>query len=119
VGGGGAAAGGLLHSSPTPVFQDGVRPVTFKSVIGRGHVEFSTMRQQDSEEFLTHLVQTLRRDAHKFKSQSVGTLSSLLSLLIPYVPNAMFLQTFKTQRPSSPMHGNNVSNAPTVKKCGM
>ncbi|KAF5346463.1 hypothetical protein D9756_010077 [Leucocoprinus leucothites] len=48
---------------------DGIRPVTFKSVIGKGHAEFSTMRQQDSEEFLTHLVQTLRRDMHKFKSQ--------------------------------------------------
>ncbi|KXN86253.1 Ubiquitin carboxyl-terminal hydrolase 14 [Leucoagaricus sp. SymC.cos] len=48
---------------------NGIRPVTFKSVIGRGHAEFSTMRQQDAEEFFTHLMQTLRRDIHKFKSQ--------------------------------------------------
>lgn len=63
----------LLHASPTPEFQEGVRPVTFKAVIGKGHAEFSTMRQQDSEEFLTHLLNTLRRDMHKYKQQGPGT----------------------------------------------
>lgn len=51
----------LSHDSPTPVFQDGVRPVGFKALIGKGHEEFSTMRQQDSEEFFTHLLKVLRR----------------------------------------------------------
>jgi len=51
----------LSHNSPTPVFQDGVRPVGFKALIGKGHEEFSTMRQQDSEEFFTHLLKVLRR----------------------------------------------------------
>jgi len=55
-----------------PEFQEGIRPVMFKNVIGKGHAEFSTMRQQDSEEFLTHLVQTLRRELHKFKSRGIG-----------------------------------------------
>ncbi|KAI9452342.1 ubiquitin carboxyl-terminal hydrolase 14 [Russula earlei] len=49
---------------PQPVFQGGVRPVTFKALIGRGHAEFATMRQQDSEEFFTHLLTSLRRYAH-------------------------------------------------------
>ncbi|KAF7760323.1 hypothetical protein Agabi119p4_10999 [Agaricus bisporus var. burnettii] len=65
----GGEGGGLLHQSPTPVFQNGVRPATLKAVIGKGHAEFSTMRQQDSEEFLTHLLNTLRRDIHKYKQQ--------------------------------------------------
>ncbi|KAF7974371.1 hypothetical protein HWV62_12338 [Athelia sp. TMB] len=54
----------LLHDSPTPVFQEGIRPVGFKALIGKGHEEFSTMRQQDSEEFLSHLLTVLRRNAH-------------------------------------------------------
>ena len=51
----------LSHDSPTPVFQDGVRPIGFKALIGKGHEEFSTMKQQDSEEFFTHLLKVLRR----------------------------------------------------------
>lgn len=33
----------------------------FKALIGKGHEEFSTMKQQDSEEFFTHLLKVLRR----------------------------------------------------------
>ncbi|GJE89413.1 ubiquitin carboxyl-terminal hydrolase [Phanerochaete sordida] len=51
----------LAHDSPTPVFQEGVRPSMFKALIGRGHEEFATMRQQDSEEFFTHFVGAVRR----------------------------------------------------------
>ncbi|KAF5371409.1 hypothetical protein D9615_009657 [Tricholomella constricta] len=61
--------GALQHPSPTPVFQAGVRPIGFKTLIGKGHEEFATMRQQDSEEFFTHLVMVLRRDAHKYKER--------------------------------------------------
>lgn len=35
----------------------------FKALIGKGHEEFSTMRQQDSEEFFSHFLTTLRRQA--------------------------------------------------------
>ncbi|OSD05569.1 ubiquitin carboxyl-terminal hydrolase 14 [Trametes coccinea BRFM310] len=55
----------LAHDTPTPVFQEGVRPIGFKSLIGKGHEEFATMRQQDAEEFFTHLVTVLRRNAKK------------------------------------------------------
>lgn len=51
----------LAHDSPIPVFQEGVKPSSFKSLIGKGHEEFSTMRQQDSEEFFGHLVESIRR----------------------------------------------------------
>ena len=37
----------------------------FKALIGKGHEEFATMRQQDAEEFLAHLVSTLRRHAQR------------------------------------------------------
>ncbi|CDO69813.1 hypothetical protein BN946_scf184803.g11 [Trametes cinnabarina] len=55
----------LAHDTPTPVFQEGVRPIGFKSLIGKGHEEFMTMRQQDAEEFFTHLITVLRRNAKK------------------------------------------------------
>lgn len=55
----------LAHDSPAPAFQEGVRPAGFKALLGRGHAEFATMRQQDAEEFLGHLLESLRRDARR------------------------------------------------------
>ncbi|KAJ3935880.1 MAG: ubiquitin carboxyl-terminal hydrolase 14 [Lentinula lateritia] len=53
-------------TDPTiPAFQQGLKPSTFKTLVGRGHHEFSTMKQQDSEEFLEYLVSVLRRDWKK------------------------------------------------------
>ena len=52
----------LAHDSPTPVFQEGVRPSTFKALVGRGHDEFSTMRQQDAEEFFGFFMDTLEEE---------------------------------------------------------
>ncbi|KAG8978502.1 hypothetical protein FRC05_010747 [Tulasnella sp. 425] len=48
-----------------PQFQEGLKPTTFKALIGKGHEEFATMRQQDSEEFLAHLLKSLRQDAKR------------------------------------------------------
>ncbi|BEJ00479.1 hypothetical protein CcaverHIS631_0503360 [Cutaneotrichosporon cavernicola] len=48
-----------------PKFQEGIRPAQFKALIGKGHEEFSTMRQQDSEEFLQHLLDRLRAEAKR------------------------------------------------------
>jgi ubiquitin carboxyl-terminal hydrolase 5/13 len=55
----------LAHDSPTPVFQEGIRPMMFKSLIGKGHEEFSTMKQQDSEEFFIHFIVSLRKQLKK------------------------------------------------------
>jgi ubiquitin carboxyl-terminal hydrolase 5/13 len=59
-----ASAAATSGTTPQPVFQEGVRPITFKALIGRGHAEFATMRQQDAGEFFTHLLTSLRRYAH-------------------------------------------------------
>lgn len=48
-----------------PVFQKGVPPMMFKALVGRGHPEFSTMRQQDAEEFLRHIFELIQRHAHQ------------------------------------------------------
>jgi ubiquitin carboxyl-terminal hydrolase 5/13 len=52
-------------ATESPKFQEGVRPAQFKALIGKGHEEFSTMRQQDSEEFLQHLLDRLRAEAKR------------------------------------------------------
>lgn len=46
-----------------PVFQEGIRPSMFKALVGKGHEEFSTMRQQDADEFLKHLFAIIQRES--------------------------------------------------------
>ena len=53
------------QSPEPPKFQDGIQPSQFKALIGKGHEEFATMRQQDSEEFLQHLIDRLRGEAKR------------------------------------------------------
>lgn len=40
----------------------GIKPQSFKNLIGRGHVEFSTKRQQDAQEFLAFLITLIDRN---------------------------------------------------------
>lgn len=47
-----------IHANPDDPevpHQKGLAPAMFKHLVGRGHEEFSTMRQQDAFEFLLHL----------------------------------------------------------------
>ncbi|KAF9028671.1 ubiquitinyl hydrolase [Hymenopellis radicata] len=67
------------ENDDAPVFQAGIKPTGFKALIGKGHEEFSTMRQQDSEEFLTHLLTVLRRDAHKHKERAEPDATAVFS----------------------------------------
>jgi ubiquitin carboxyl-terminal hydrolase 5/13 len=61
----------FANDSSIPVFQDGLRPAGFKALVGKGHNEFSTMSQQDSEEFFTYLLQALRRSFKRSPTVSV------------------------------------------------
>lgn len=51
------------HSAEIP-YQKGLAPAMLKHLIGRGHEEFSTMRQQDAFEFLQHLIKLVTRSKH-------------------------------------------------------
>ena len=53
----------------------GIKPVMIRQLIGKGHHEFSSNRQQDAQEFFLHLV-TLMERAHK-KSNTAAPISSL------------------------------------------
>lgn len=44
--------------------QKGLAPAMLKHLIGRGHAEFSTMRQQDALELLQHLFKLISRSQH-------------------------------------------------------
>ncbi|KAG1466490.1 hypothetical protein G6F56_004680 [Rhizopus delemar] len=45
-------------------YQDGIAPGMFKALVGKGHEEFSTMRQQDAFEFFQYLCKTIRQKEH-------------------------------------------------------
>ena len=45
--------------TPEVPHQNGLSPAMFKHLIGRGHEEFSTMRQQDAFEFLLHMFKNI------------------------------------------------------------
>jgi ubiquitin carboxyl-terminal hydrolase 5/13 len=45
-------------------YQKGLAPAMLKHLVGRGHVEFSTMRQQDAFEFLLHIFKLITRSKH-------------------------------------------------------
>jgi ubiquitin carboxyl-terminal hydrolase 5/13 len=51
------------HSSELP-HQKGLAPSMLKHLVGRGHSEFSTMRQQDAFEFLLHMFKLISRSQH-------------------------------------------------------
>ncbi|KAI1630946.1 ubiquitinyl hydrolase [Biscogniauxia mediterranea] len=52
------------EGSPHVPYQKGLAPSMLKHLIGRGHAEFSTMRQQDSFELLQHLIKLITRSKH-------------------------------------------------------
>jgi ubiquitin carboxyl-terminal hydrolase 5/13 len=41
--------------------QLGIAPYAFKALIGKGHPEFSTKKQQDTQEFFLHVVNFLEK----------------------------------------------------------
>jgi ubiquitin carboxyl-terminal hydrolase 5/13 len=57
------SASGDGQTKPTIAFQEGIRPVMFKALVGKDHADFSTMKQQDAGEFLLHLFEIIRKSA--------------------------------------------------------
>jgi len=46
-------------------YDNGVKPVMFKNLIGRGHPEFSGKQQQDAQEFYLHVLNVIERENKK------------------------------------------------------
>ncbi|ORY11816.1 ubiquitin carboxyl-terminal hydrolase 14 [Clohesyomyces aquaticus] len=54
----------VSENTPEVPHQKGLTPAMLKHLIGRGHAEFSTMRQQDAFELLLHLLKLVSRSQH-------------------------------------------------------
>ena len=68
----------LAHPTPEhTAWQVGLKPSGFKALVGKGHPEFATMRQQDAEEFFSHLLTVLRRFNHTNTRGLQGIFDSL------------------------------------------
>ena len=59
--------------TPEVPHQTGLAPAMLKHLIGRGHSEFSTMRQQDAFELFLHLLQLISRSHNSSTSTSNPT----------------------------------------------
>ncbi|XP_070560700.1 LOW QUALITY PROTEIN: ubiquitin carboxyl-terminal hydrolase 5-like [Ptychodera flava] len=51
------------ETEETEKAQDGIAPRMFKSLVGRGHMEFSTNRQQDAQEYFLHLINIIEKNS--------------------------------------------------------
>jgi ubiquitin carboxyl-terminal hydrolase 5/13 len=60
-----------------PKSQKGIRPIMFKTLIGRGHAEFSSTRQQDASEFFLHLLSNIERADRALAGSDTHSLVSL------------------------------------------
>jgi ubiquitin carboxyl-terminal hydrolase 5/13 len=60
----------VTENTPENPHQKGLAPAMLKHLIGRGHAEFSTMRQQDAFEFLLHLLKLISRSQHVAPQQN-------------------------------------------------
>ncbi|KAJ4303542.1 ubiquitin C-terminal hydrolase Ubp14 [Kalmusia sp. IMI 367209] len=59
----------VSENTPENPHQKGLAPAMLKHLIGRGHAEFSTMRQQDAFELLLHLLKLISRSQHVAPAQ--------------------------------------------------
>lgn len=68
----------------------------FKALVGKGHPEFSTNRQQDAQEFFLHLINMVEVRAEKMTRE--GTLPSPpIHLQVTPSPSCPFLPVSPTQ----------------------
>lgn len=78
--------------------QAGIKPCMFKNLIGKGHPEFSTKRQQDAQEFFLHLINLLERNnrnqvnpAECFKYEVEERIECMESKKVKYTTRIDFL----------------------------
>ncbi|XP_033097730.1 ubiquitin carboxyl-terminal hydrolase 5-like isoform X1 [Anneissia japonica] len=78
--------------------QVGIAPRMFKSLIGRGHPEFSTNRQQDAQEFLLHFMNIVERNTRGssnpcdcFKVQLEDRIECLQSQQVRYTTRSDYM----------------------------
>lgn len=58
-----------VYSNKDSLSTNGIKPISFKSLVGRGHPEFSTKRQQDAHEFFLYLLNLVERNLRNDSNQ--------------------------------------------------
>ena len=48
-------------------YQDGIRPSSFKLYFGKGHPDFSSNKQQDAFEYLSYIIEKIKKEEKKFE----------------------------------------------------
>lgn len=64
-----------------PVEQKGIRPTSFKQLVGKNHPEFSTKKQQDAEEFFRHIMDLIEK-SYKRNNKVLPNLSDVFKFKI-------------------------------------
>ncbi|XP_064461115.1 ubiquitin carboxyl-terminal hydrolase 5-like [Ornithodoros turicata] len=71
--------------------QPGIKPMMFKTLIGKGHPEFSTKRQQDAQEYFLHFLNLVERNcrgqlnpAECFKFEIEERIQCMVSGMVQY-----------------------------------
>jgi ubiquitin carboxyl-terminal hydrolase 5/13 len=59
-------------------YQDGIKPYMFRHIVGKGHSEFSTHKQQDAMEYLIHLLSILSKNEGNSKLSPIANLFEFL-----------------------------------------
>jgi ubiquitin carboxyl-terminal hydrolase 5/13 len=99
--------------------QNGVSPFMFKDLIGKGHSEFSSMRQQDAQEFLQHILSVVEQKEKRFNIDPTSVFkfqmeqklkcfkckkvryrkesTSMLSMIVPAVKSGNILENGKPE----------------------
>lgn len=62
------------------ILQTGIAPVAFKEMVGRGHPDFATARQQDAQDYLCHLLSFVERKEHSSGSDPSRLFHSVLEI---------------------------------------
>ena len=66
--------------------KEGISPYMLKGIVGRGHAEFSTQRQQDAYEYLLHLFDFIDKIEMKNKSDFNPTALFKFQVRHPQLP---------------------------------
>lgn len=83
---------------PTGTKINGVRPTQFRRIVGKDHIEFSTARQQDAEEYVRHFFDKIDHNikgtinpVNSFRFKVVTRFQDAASNRVRYTPRDEYL----------------------------
>ena len=68
----------IKTNAPDEYYQDGCRPQMFKTLVGKGHEEFQTGKQQDAAEYFHYLLDKIMKAEKTANAPDPGAIFSFL-----------------------------------------